>query len=65
WSALGGRLLDHHDVRVEVDGDGFEATVVADGVSMPGRYASVAGRWLAFTAGPTGAPPTPGTARAG
>jgi 4'-phosphopantetheinyl transferase EntD len=65
WSALGGRLLDHHDVRVEAEGAGFEATVVADGVSMSGRYASVAGRWLAFTAGPAGAPPNPGTGRAG
>jgi 4'-phosphopantetheinyl transferase EntD len=66
WSALGGGLLDHHDVRVTIhDGDRFEATVVAAGVSMAGRYASVAGRWLAFTPGPTVEPPTPGTARAG
>jgi 4'-phosphopantetheinyl transferase EntD len=66
WSALGGGLLDHHDVRVTMcDGDRFEATVVAAGVSMAGRYASVAGRWLAFTAGPTVELPIPGTARAG
>jgi 4'-phosphopantetheinyl transferase EntD len=66
WSALGGGWLGHHDVRVVVDGGGgFDAAVVATGVSMAGRYASVAGRWLAFTAGPSAALPSPGTARAG
>jgi 4'-phosphopantetheinyl transferase EntD len=48
WSTLGGRMLDHHDVRVRLDGDRFLAEVVADGSVFEGRSALVARRWLAL-----------------
>ena len=33
WSTLGGRLLDHADVRLKVAPDTFRAEVVPDGVT--------------------------------
>lgn len=48
WSATGGRILDHHEVRVSVDGHHFSADVVTDGVVLTGRYANAAQRWLAL-----------------
>jgi 4'-phosphopantetheinyl transferase EntD len=53
WSVLGGRLLEHHDVRV-CAGDGEAGTVRAivpsatDGAEFHGRYSAVDGRWLAL-----------------
>ena len=47
WSTTGGRMLEHHDVRVDADpadprGAAFTATVLPDGVAVRGRFASVA-----------------------
>lgn len=49
WSVLGGRILEHHDVRVQTTADGVGATVTVepDVAEFAGRYASVDGRWLA------------------
>jgi 4'-phosphopantetheinyl transferase EntD len=47
WSVLGGRVLDHHDVRVAVAGNRFVAEVVDAGVSFDGAVVAVEGRWLA------------------
>lgn len=47
WSTLGGRLLDHHDVRLTLAGDRF--TAVLDGsMTLDGRFAHLPGRWLAL-----------------
>ena len=50
WSSLGGRLLDHCDVAVTVEPSDrtFTATVIPDGTSLTGRYATVANRYLAL-----------------
>lgn len=56
WSVLGGALLDHHDVRVEQEGDSFRAHVVAGAGSPPapsrtafaGRLSSTSGHRLAL-----------------
>lgn len=47
WSALGGRILDHQDVVVEVDGERFQAEVVPDGTILDGAVTKSVGRWLA------------------
>ena len=52
WSALGGRLLDHLDVRVAVQGDRFEAVVVDDGVRLEGRFRIVGDRTVALVVVP-------------
>jgi 4'-phosphopantetheinyl transferase EntD len=53
WSGLGGRLLDHHDVRLAVGDDGaFAATVDGGALVLPGRYVEVAGRFLALAWAP-------------
>ena len=48
WSTMGGRLLDHHDVRVSVSGGAFRAEVVPDGAVFEGRSTKAAGHWLAL-----------------
>jgi 4'-phosphopantetheinyl transferase EntD len=48
WSTLGGRMLEHHEVRLSLDGDRFRAEVVPDGSIFEGCSASVAHRWLAL-----------------
>ena len=48
WSTLGGRFLDHHDVRLSPDGDRFGAEVVDDGARFEGRTVLAGGRWLAL-----------------
>jgi 4'-phosphopantetheinyl transferase EntD len=48
WSNSGGRMLDHHDVRLTVAGDRFTATVLPDGRRLDGRFVTVAGRHLAL-----------------
>jgi 4'-phosphopantetheinyl transferase EntD len=58
WSNTGGRLLDHHDVRILSADAGtgrFVAVEVAEAHRFAGRYAQAAGRWLALVAIP--APP--------
>jgi 4'-phosphopantetheinyl transferase EntD len=49
WSVLGGRVLEHHDVQVQVTPHGVRATVPAEPevAEFSGRYSSVDGRWLA------------------
>lgn len=48
WSNAGGRMLDHHDVRLTVDGDRFTATVLPDGRCLDGRWATIDGHHLAL-----------------
>ena len=48
WSTMGGRLLDHADVRLNVAPDTFRAEVVPDGVTLTGRWGAAAGRWIAL-----------------
>jgi 4'-phosphopantetheinyl transferase EntD len=48
WSTLGGRLLDHADLRLSVAADMFVAEVVPDGAMLSGRWAAAAGRWTAL-----------------
>ena len=48
WSTLGGRVLDHADVRLKVAPDIFRAEVVPDGVTLTGRWGAAAGRWIAL-----------------
>lgn len=50
WSNAGGPLLDFHDLRVSVEGDHFDATPVAGGAPIGGRYCSRGGRWIALAA---------------
>ena len=47
WSTLGGRILDHHDVRLEITGDRFTA-VLDRSMTLDGRFTHVSGRWLAL-----------------
>ena len=48
WSNLGGRMLEHHDVRVSVAGHAFTACVVADGVEISGQFTTADDSWLAL-----------------
>ncbi|MDP2291509.1 MAG: 4'-phosphopantetheinyl transferase superfamily protein [Actinomycetota bacterium] len=48
WSTGGGRMLDHHEVRLRVDGDRFTATVLPDGSDLRGRFAMAADRYVAL-----------------
>ncbi|MEO5899478.1 MAG: 4-phosphopantetheinyl transferase [Ilumatobacteraceae bacterium] len=50
WSGLGGRMLDHHDVVVTLDGHRFEARIVTDDVLVGGTWTTACGRWLAIVA---------------
>jgi enterobactin synthetase component D / holo-[acyl-carrier protein] synthase len=52
WSAMGGRILDHLEVRVSVDGGRFEALVVDDGARFEGRFTTVHDRTLALVVVP-------------
>lgn len=52
WSNAGGRMLEHHDVRVaaahrEASHCTFTATVVADRVVLEGRFAQAGDAWVA------------------
>jgi len=47
WSALGGPMLDHLDVRLSVDGLHFTAEVVGTAATLRGRWAVAAGRVIA------------------
>jgi phosphopantetheinyl transferase (holo-ACP synthase) len=48
WSCLGGRMLEFHEVRLDVVGYRFRADVVADAASFHGRFAAAANRWVAL-----------------
>lgn len=54
WSSLGGGLLDHHDVAVEVDDSGRDFSAIAGSVSLDffGSYIAVAGRHVALVTVP-------------
>lgn len=46
WSHGGGGLLEHHDVRVHLDGATFTASVVDHGTEMVGVWALAGGRYV-------------------
>lgn len=53
WSGLGGPMLDHHDVRIDHDGDAFRATVLIDSdaamrTELVGRVAQTPRHYLAL-----------------
>lgn len=48
WSRRGGRMLEHHEVRLTVDPRVFSAEVVDEGVRLDGSYVSGADKWLAL-----------------
>ena len=53
WSTLGGGIIDHHDVRLEIDeGGSFHGTVVELGTRFAGRFTVAAGHWFALVAVP-------------
>lgn len=55
WSRLGGRLLDHQEVRLDVSAASFAAEVIGSGIRLEGRYARAGERWVALvTARSTG-----------
>jgi 4'-phosphopantetheinyl transferase EntD len=55
WSGSGGRMLEHHDVRLTAAESTFEAEVMPDGVRIRGRFTEAVERWLALTVVLTGA----------
>lgn len=50
WSRCGGRLLDHHEVRLTVAASEFTAEVLGEGMRIDGRYVRSDGRWIALAA---------------
>lgn len=48
WSALGGRILEHHDVTVRSGSHDFSGEVVADGTTFVGRHTVALQRRLAL-----------------
>jgi 4'-phosphopantetheinyl transferase EntD len=48
WSVLGGRMLEFHEVRLDVAGSAFRAEVVHAGLQFEGVCAETAGRWVAM-----------------
>jgi 4'-phosphopantetheinyl transferase EntD len=48
WSRGGGRMIDHHEVRLSVDRDSFRAEVFHEGFVLDGRYTRALGRWIAL-----------------
>lgn len=57
WSAIGGRMLEHHDVHISAESpdatcSAFVATILPDRVELHGRYASSGDAWLALVAVP-------------
>jgi 4'-phosphopantetheinyl transferase EntD len=50
WSALGGELLEHHDVQLDVGEGCFTATVLRSGLEIGGRFGRAGDRWLALAA---------------
>jgi 4'-phosphopantetheinyl transferase EntD len=56
WSRCGGRMLDHHQVRLRVGTSSFDAEIVDDGVWLQGRYARAGDRWVALVVADRGRP---------
>lgn len=52
WSSCGGRMLEHHHVRISIEGSTFTAEVVADGSLISGRYSHADERWVALAVVP-------------
>jgi 4'-phosphopantetheinyl transferase EntD len=52
WSALGGRMIDHLEMRLTVDGERFTAVVVKDGARLNGRYVVAHDRTVALVVVP-------------
>jgi 4'-phosphopantetheinyl transferase EntD len=48
WSNAGGRLLEHHDVRLTLDEKRFTAEVVGDNTFLDGSFRHVAGWYVAL-----------------
>jgi 4'-phosphopantetheinyl transferase EntD len=48
WSSAGGRFLEHHDLRIQVDGRRLTARVLAEGVDIAGAWAFSSGRCVAL-----------------
>lgn len=57
WSMMGGRMLEHHDVRLQVATGRFEALIGRD-QTLSGRVASGAGRVVGAVVVPTDWAPT-------
>lgn len=52
WSGAGGRMLDHHDVRVRVTDGFFDATILKS-MELTGAWASVGDRFVALASQPS------------
>jgi 4'-phosphopantetheinyl transferase EntD len=48
WSSLGGSMLDHHDVRLDVSAASFSAEILPATLVMQGSYEQVGDRWVAL-----------------
>jgi 4'-phosphopantetheinyl transferase EntD len=50
WSSLGGRLIEHHDVAVDIDDarGRFTETVLPCGSRLSGRYTAALDRYIAL-----------------
>lgn len=48
WSSLGGRMLEHHEVVLQSDAEGFSARVEPDGAEFHGAHTLVDGIRLAL-----------------
>ncbi len=48
WSNAGGRLLEHHEVRLTLDGERFTAEVLGENTSLDGSFRQVAGWYVAL-----------------
>jgi 4'-phosphopantetheinyl transferase EntD len=48
WSSLGGRLLDHEDIRLSATAATFRANVVPDRAFFAGTWVRAADRWIAL-----------------
>ena len=46
WSGLGGELLEHHDVRLDIGASTFHAEVLPDRFHMDGVFASTPHHWV-------------------
>jgi 4'-phosphopantetheinyl transferase EntD len=61
WSSLGGGMLDHHDVRLQLAGGRFTATVLRSRTVLEGRFTPAGDRWVAVVLSPVAGAPA-GTA---
>lgn len=57
WSNAGGRLLEHHEVRLTLDGARFTAEVLGESTSLDGGFRQVAGWYVALVVNPRAASP--------